>query len=198
MAPYYRPLGLLAAALGLTFGAVLTGAMHLDAIADTTDALGASSRKHALAIMRDHTIGAYGAVALLLDLIIKAAAVTALVRHGEALRFAIVAGALSRSTAVVLAASLPYARGEGGVGAVLTRPARTRAALAVTVALGIAVAVAGTDGAIAAGCATASAAGLWLTFRRWLGGVTGDTLGAAVELCELVLLVAAVALGGGG
>ena len=189
---------LLAVAVALAFSAALTGALHLDAIVDTADALGANSRERALAIMRDHAIGAYGAVALGLDLLIKAAALTALVHHGEALRFAIVAGVLSRSAPVALAASLPYARAEPGVGAVLTRSTRWRTSLTLVIALGIAVAVAGTDGAVLAACAVAINAVLWLSFRSWLGGVTGDTLGASVELCELAVLVAAVALRGGG
>src|SRR3954468_17193195 len=48
--------GLLAAVLAVTAGAVLTGALHFDALADTADALGARTRERALAIMRDHQI----------------------------------------------------------------------------------------------------------------------------------------------
>jgi adenosylcobinamide-GDP ribazoletransferase len=48
----------LAAVLGLAVGAVLTGALHLDALADSADALGAATRERALEIMRDHAIGA--------------------------------------------------------------------------------------------------------------------------------------------
>src|SRR5712691_8323609 len=75
----------LAAVLGLGAGALLTGALHLDALADTADALGATTRERALEIMREHAIGAYGAVAIGLDLLIKAGALTALVRHTHVL-----------------------------------------------------------------------------------------------------------------
>ena len=54
-------------------GRVLTGALHLDALADAADALTAPSRERALAIMRDHATGAYGTTALVLDLIVKTA-----------------------------------------------------------------------------------------------------------------------------
>src|SRR4051794_38981352 len=64
---------LLAALLGLSAAAVLTGVLHLDALADAADALGATTRERALEIMRDHSIGAYGGVALVLDLGLKAA-----------------------------------------------------------------------------------------------------------------------------
>src|SRR5713226_885335 len=70
---------LLAVALALAVGALLTGALHLDALADTADALGARSRERALEIMRDHAVGAYGAVAIALDLLIKGAALSVLV-----------------------------------------------------------------------------------------------------------------------
>lgn len=189
---------LLAVALALAAGTVLTGALHLDALADTADALGARSRERALEIMRDHAIGAYGTVAIALDLLIKAGALSALVSHEHVLRFAVAAGALSRLTPVLLAASLPYARAGGGAGVSLTRGSGLRAAVAAAFALAIAVVVAGIDGAVVAACAAAVAAVLGLVFRRWLGGITGDTLGAAVELSEATVLVFAVALVGAG
>jgi adenosylcobinamide-GDP ribazoletransferase len=189
---------LLAVALALAVGAVLTGALHLDALADTADALGARSRERALEIMRDHAVGAYGAVAVALDLLIKAGALAALVNHQHVLRFAVAAGALSRLTPVLLAASLPYARPGSGIGISLTQGGRRRAVVAVVVALAVAVAVAGIDGIVVAACAVGCAALLGVCFRRWLGGITGDTLGAAVELAEVVVLVVAVALVGAG
>lgn len=194
-----RPLSpLLAAALALTAGAVLTGALHLDGLADTADALGARSRERALEIMRDHAIGAYGAVAIVLDLLVKAGALAALTRGEHVLPFAVAAGALSRSIPVPLAATLPYARPGEGAAASLTRGGRWRAVVAAAIALAIAALAAGIDGLVVAACATVLALLLYCTLRRWLGGVTGDTLGAAVELSEATVLVVAVALVGGG
>jgi cobalamin synthase len=63
-------------------------------------------------------------------------------------------------------------------------------------ALVIALAVMGINGAALAVCAGALTVLLGLSFRRWLGGVTGYTLGAALELSELTVLVVAVALRG--
>src|SRR5262245_11857332 len=45
---------LAAGALAVALAALLTGALHLDALADTADSLGATSRERALEIMRDH------------------------------------------------------------------------------------------------------------------------------------------------
>jgi adenosylcobinamide-GDP ribazoletransferase len=185
---------LVAAGLALAAGALLTGALHLDGLADTADALGARTRERALEIMRDHTIGVYGTVALVLDLLVKAAALAALAERERVLAFAVIAACVARATPVLIAAALPYARAGGGAGASLTRAAPWRAALAGAIGLGIAVAIAGRDGAVLAAVAAIVAGAAPLACRRWLGGVTGDTLGAAAELAELAALVAAVAL----
>jgi adenosylcobinamide-GDP ribazoletransferase len=190
-----RPLSAaLAVALALAVGTLLTGALHLDGLADTADALGARSRQRALEIMRDHATGAYGAVAIVLDLLIKAAALAALTHHGRALPFAVAAGAQSRSIPVLLAAALPYARSGEGTAASFTQGGRGRAVAATAIALGIAVVAAGSNGLLVAACAPAVALPLGFVLRGWLGGVTGDALGAAVELSEATVLVVAVAL----
>jgi adenosylcobinamide-GDP ribazoletransferase len=186
-----------AAAVAVTVGVLLTGALHLDALADTADALGGRSFEGALEIMRDHAIGAYGAVSIALDLLMRAGVLTALISSGHVVAVAVTAGALSRGAPVALAAALPYARAGGGAGASLTQGSCVRAAVAAVFAVGIAAGVMGVPGVLVAGCAAAVVALLALAFRRWLGGVTGDMLGAAVELSEVAVLVAAVALGGG-
>jgi adenosylcobinamide-GDP ribazoletransferase len=188
---------LVAAALALVAGTLLTGALHLDALADTADALGGHSRERALQIMRDHSVGTYGAVAIVLDLLVKAAAIAALARDGHVVAFAIAAGALSRAVPVPLAAALPYARPGDGLARSLAGSAWARAAAAAAIATLIAALATGLDGFVLAACAAVLAVSLGAAFARWLGGVTGDTLGAAVELTELAMLVAAVALAGG-
>lgn len=185
---------LLAVALALTVQTAATGALHLDALVDTADALGGHSREHALAIMRDHAVGSYGVAAIGLDLLLKAAALTALAGEGRVVEFTMAAGALSRATPVVLAALLPYARPGEGAGVSLTRAGHVRAAAAAALSLVIAFAAAGANGLVVAALAATTALLLGLAFRRWLAGVTGDTLGAAIELTELVTLVGAVAL----
>ena len=188
----------LAAAIALAAGAVLTGALHLDGLADAADAIGGQSRERALEIMRDHAVGPYGVVALVLDLLIKGGALASLARHGHAVPFAVAAGALSRSTPVALSATLPYARSTEGTAASLVRAKRWRATVAATIGLGIATLAARGDGLFVGACVAAVALCLYCGLRRWLGGVTGDTLGAAVELSEATALVVAVALVGAG
>ncbi len=191
-----RMSALLAVALALAAGTLLTGALHLDALADTADALGARTRDRALEIMRDSTIGAFGAVAIALDLLLKAGALAALVQHAHVVRLALAAGAVSRMTPVLLAAALPYARAGGGTGAALATSRRVRAVLAALVALALAAGFAGIDGAVLWGCGILVAALAYVWLRGWLGGVTGDGLGAVLEVTETAALVVAVALVG--
>jgi adenosylcobinamide-GDP ribazoletransferase len=109
----------------------------------------------------------------------------------------VAAGALSRLVPVLLAAALPYARASEGAGVALTRGGPVGAVLATVVASAFAVGLAGADGAAMVGFTAALTVVLWLACRRWLGGVTGDALGAALEVTETGGLVLAVALVGG-
>src|SRR5258707_7927430 len=109
----------LAAVLGLGAGALLTGALHLDALADTADALGATTRERALEIMRDHSVGSFGAVALVLDLGAKGVALATLSARGHVLVFAVCAACAARVAPVLLSAVLPYARAGAGLGRAL-------------------------------------------------------------------------------
>jgi adenosylcobinamide-GDP ribazoletransferase len=97
---------------------------------------------------------------------------------------------------VLLAAALPYARADAGTGAALTGSGRARALLAALIALALAAGLAGADGAVLWACGIAVAALAYVWLRRWLGGVTGDALGAVLEVSETAALVLAVALVG--
>ncbi len=184
--------GVVAGAIGVGVAALVTGGLHLDALADTADALGAN-RVRALEIMRDPRIGAFGAAGLALALVVEAGSLGALAEQGDAVRAFLTASALSRATAPLLAALLPYARPEGAGGVLSGRVslgACFGAALAVAPAAllfgWVGVEVAAGVGLVAAACGVAS----W----RWLGGVTGDTLGATIQVTELVALVGLLAL----
>jgi len=181
----------LAAVIGLAAGAVLTGVLHLDALADTADAFGATTRERALEIMRDHSVGAYGTVALVLDLGAKAAALAVLAERHDALRLAVCAAAAARVAPVLLSSVLPYARPGGGTGNALGGTGWVRAVGAIAIAAGICILL---DAPLLLAVAVAVTVGVGLVARHALGGITGDVLGAAAELCEVTALVIAVAL----
>ena len=183
-----------AAGVAVAVAVLVTGAMHVDGLADTFDAAGGRSRERALEIMRDSRIGTYGASALALDLVLKVGAVSALLVRGGALPALIAAGALSRASSPTLAALLPYPRAGAGSGSVLTGLSRPLAASSLVLGLAIAVAALHGDAVWLAAGAAGVAIGLGLVYRRWLAGATGDCLGAATELCETVVLIVAVGL----
>jgi adenosylcobinamide-GDP ribazoletransferase len=183
---------LVAGGLAVGVAAVLTGAMHLDAVADTADALGGRSRERSLEIMRDHAVGAFGAVALVLVCLVDAASLGALGSSGDAALVGLAAGAGGRA-AILPLALLPYARPGEGQGRVLDGigPAT------VVVGLGLAVVLAlpaGAAGLAGLGAATIVTAALGVFWHRWLGGVTGDLLGATAKLAETAILVTALAV----
>ena len=177
--------------LALAAATLLTGALHLDALADSADALSARTRERALEIMRDHAIGSYGAVAIALDLLLKAGALSTLASHHTVLRTAIAAGALSRAAARAARRRLAV-RARGGRARRVTHPGRPRTRRNRRSACRRhRRRDRRDDGAIAAGVAAAIVVALAVCYRRWIGGVTGDTLGAAVELTEIAVFLTA-------
>ena len=169
--------------------ALVTGALHLDGLADTADGMGGGrTRADCLRIMKDHAIGSYGAVAITLLLALKIVTLAALISAHTALRALVVGGTLSRWTTLPLAAFLPCARPESGLGRVFAQHLRPRQVIAASVLTAAVVwLAAGWRGGLwwVAVAALTLLAGLW--FRRRLGGVTGDTLGAVVEICEVLV-----------
>jgi adenosylcobinamide-GDP ribazoletransferase len=183
----------LAAAIAVALEVLLTGAIHLDALADTADGLGAGTRERALEVMRDPAVGAFGAVAVGLSLLVKTAGVAAVAAGPEPVVALAAVFAVSRAAPVALAWALPYAHPVAGSGAALTTAAPGWPAAALVLAAGGAIAALGLRGVwlVLAGAVAAVVAGV--VARRRLGGVTGDVLGASVELTALLALVAAAA-----
>ena len=182
-----RPVG---DALLLALLALLTGALHLDGFADLCDGVGAGrDRAATLRIMKDSHIGAFGAVGLVLLVLVKYQALGAVPAASKpaALLLMPVAG---RWAAVALAVTLPYLRGPEGTGSAFARHAGGRELLLATLTLvAIATGLLQLAGLalVAVAAAVMALFGLWI--RRRLGGVTGDVLGAAVEITEVVSLL---------
>jgi adenosylcobinamide-GDP ribazoletransferase len=178
-----------AAALLLTLTVLLTRGLHLDGLADTVDGLGGGQNPEArLKIMKDSRLGAFGAVSLILVLLVKFALLTALAEKGPeeaVLLFPII----SRWGMVFLAYLSPYARPEGGLGQAMTEGLQGRAFIGATLsALGLAFLIFGPAGLV---LLALGGAAVWLLsryFHRKLGGITGDVLGAANEVLEVLAL----------
>jgi adenosylcobinamide-GDP ribazoletransferase len=183
---------LLDALLTVTLWKLLTGGLHLDGLADCLDGLVGKDVAERLRIMRDSRIGAFGAIGLILFLLLEVAAVSELSADSR-WRALMVAPAVARAATPLVAWVFPPATpvGQGA----MFRGGLTRARVAVAMALGavIAIAVLGVAGLLVCVMVAAASLGLgWFSARR-LGGMTGDVLGAAIEIAELVVLLTVVA-----
>jgi adenosylcobinamide-GDP ribazoletransferase len=189
------PLGEFPAALGTVAASLLlTGAFHEDGLADTSDALGgAFDRDKIFAILKDSRIGAFGACALVVSIVGRAALLARLGRHAAwALPLAC---AVARVGPIWQLATLPYvtpdavARSSGVAGAGFVQAsAGTAWALAVAFALASTRHVnAGRAAGVFAAVAVVALVTGWRYARR-AGGITGDFLGATEQLCELSAL----------
>ena len=191
---------LLACALVVALHALLTRGLHLDGLADLADGLGSyGDPERARAVMKAPDVGALGAAALVLVPAVQVAALLACTAAGRG-PLAVVLALVTARTAVTAActAGVPAAT-TTGLGALVAGTVPRGAALAV----GAATAAAGTAAAVALDAsatdrvlpAVAVATGL-LAARalrrhavRRVGGITGDVLGALVEVTTAVVLV---------
>lgn len=179
----------------LVAAVVVTGALHLDGLADWADGLGArGDRDRALRIMKDPLTGAFGVVSLAVLIAAKLVALSRLVEL-DAAAMIVVAAVVSRTMTVELAVGLPYARDEGGTGAPMVREAQPSHRLRAWVGGGaLAVLFGGATGLLAM-AGGAAVTGLFARqARRRLGGVTGDLLGANCELVETATLLLCAAV----
>ena len=177
-------------ALGATIA--LTGALHEDGLADAADSLGATNPDDRIAVMRDGSIGAYGVLALVLGVLLRAGAIAALESPGLVIAAWIAAGAASRAAIPVVMRTAEAARADGlaaAIGPPSAVPARTAAALGIAIALLFAGPWAGI---VALGVGACAAAGAINWARRTLGGYTGDVLGTVQQVTEIAILLAIV------
>jgi adenosylcobinamide-GDP ribazoletransferase len=170
---------------------VITGAVHLDGLADTADALGAGrDRERALDILHDSRVGTFGASAIFFDLTLKILALSTLAGHRRyaALLFAPM---LARWAMVVLASGLPYLRTHGSGSTLLVGKNFGHIAGIVTVFTLVIWWTLGELRTTAAATAVAIAIvfAMRMFYWRWLGGVTGDLIGACGEVIEIAVLL---------
>ncbi len=185
---------LLAATIAAAAGALLTGALHEDGLADVADSFaGGSTIERRLEILEDPRLGTFGVIALVASFLVRVSAV-AVFDASAALAVIPAAHALSRVPAVVLMRRQPAARTAGlavalaaGIG-----PAQEAAAVAIgTVACALLIGVWSIPAVAAAALVAAALAAL---ARARIGGVNGDVLGATQQLVELSVLLLGVAV----
>jgi len=182
-----------AAAVGIVFGLILTGAFHEDGLADTADALGGWTPEQRRQILKDSRHGSYGVAAMCSTIVIRVVCVASL---GPAAAFAglVAAHTLGRGAAVAVMGTAPPVPTEG-LGADYARGLRALpTALGVAASLVIATIATGWWAAPLAAAAGVGAVAVAMLARRAFGGVSGDLLGAVEQVGECLVLVVVTAL----
>ena len=173
----------------------VTGGLHLDGIADTADGLFSyRNRERMLEIMRDSTLGTNGVIALVLTVLVK----FTLLSHipGQGALFAVLATPILGRTALTWhSACARYARDVRGIGDYVNQMGLTQALAATGLSfllLLLLLVVFGVSGNIIVAVAMllllpsiGLAAGFAQYLKYRLGGITGDTIGASIELAEM-------------
>lgn len=181
---------LLHAALLLSVWVVLSGALHLDGLADSADAWlgGYGDRERTLTIMKDPRSGPIAVVTLVLVLLLKFAALLALIEQQHSVVLIIVP-LISRSALLGLFLTTPYVR-PGGLGQALAdHLPRLAGKQVLVISAVVCVLMTGLSGVWALVLATVLFVWLRQVMVRRLGGTTGDTAGALLELLEVAVLV---------
>ncbi|MCQ8119639.1 adenosylcobinamide-GDP ribazoletransferase [Methylomonas rosea] len=181
---------MLLAAIVLAAWVLLTGGLHLDGLADCADAWvgGHGDKQRSLQIMKDPASGPIAVSVLVLVLILKFAALTAMFEQTR-LAPLLLAPVLGRAAILGLMLTTDYVRPQGLAEALLQQLPRSHANWVLVISVLSAVVFLGFPALLFAGSLL-----FWVrqaTVSR-LGGVTGDVYGAAVELTEAAVLIAAV------
>jgi len=184
---------LLNAAILTTLWIALTGALHIDGLADSADAWvgGMGDRQRTLDIMKDPTCGPMGVVTIVVVTLLKFSALYTLLQQGNLLPLLLIP-MLGRGQILLLFLTTPYVRKQGMGSVVASQLPRAMAWSVLLITIIIWGYIIQWNGITA----LASLLILYALFRqslmRRIGGTTGDTAGALVELGELVLLIAVV------
>jgi adenosylcobinamide-GDP ribazoletransferase len=193
---------LLGAAIVLAAWVLITGALHIDGLADTADAWvgGHGDRERTLTIMKDPRSGPIALAVVNCLLLLKFAALAALVAHVHPAwrdprlgAGCILPPLLARAAMPVLFAHTPYVRAAGIAQDLTAHQSRTAGAVTVALTVLGTLAACRILGAIALGAAVIAYVIVRSALVRRLGGFTGDGAGALIEVIEAACLIAVAA-----
>ena len=182
-----------AALVVLAYLVLITGCLHEDGLADASDGLGGGwNPQQILTIMRDSRIGSYGAIALVMSLLLRWL-LLARVPAAAFLPTVVSAHVLCRWSTLPLSYFLPPARPAEGQGArvaqLVTRKGLLTGTALALVIVGAALRLLAWKAILAATVVTLSSG--WY-YRRRIGGVTGDCFGATNQLTEIAVYFTAL------
>jgi adenosylcobinamide-GDP ribazoletransferase len=180
--------------LALLFGVIVTGALHEDGLADCADGFaGSREPARALEIMRDSRIGTFGALAITFALLLKFTLISALGER-DVIRSLIVAAALSRWLVLPMALLFPAARRDGLGSAFANYVGPVQILIGAVPVLLSGAFLYGLRFIVVASGAIAAVGLFGWYCRRRIGGITGDCLGAAIQVAEIASYIVVVIL----
>jgi adenosylcobinamide-GDP ribazoletransferase len=186
---------LVAAAVAVTVGLLVTGAFHEDGLGDVADSFGGGiTIERRLEIMKDSRHGTYGVAAMCASIVVRIVSLGSLPGPAAMLAAAVAAHVLARTVAVGLMAAAPLAT-HRGLGADYGQSTTARRATTAA-AMGLALT------ALAVGwwvlpltvAALGAAAAVGVLAMRKIGGISGDVLGATEQVAECLCLVVCTGL----
>ncbi len=179
------------AAILITFWVLITGGLHLDGLADSADAWvgGFNDRQRTLEIMKDPYCSPIGVAVIVLVLLLKWAAISHLLKMDQT-AFLIVLPMLSRSVIIILFMTTVYVR-ESGLGTALLEyiPKDTILWSVLLLSTLLYIIFANVFSLLLAAIAIIA---LRRLITQRIGGMTGDTMGASIEIAEAVALLGLV------
>ena len=181
---------LIAAAVAVAVGLLITGAFHEDGLGDVADAFGGGwTIERRLEILKDSRHGTYGVAAICTSIVVRIISLGALPGPLDMFTAAVAAHTMARVAAVGLAGSMQLATNTG-LGADYGRSTTPlRAGVGCAAGTAITVVAIGWWAAPLTAAAVVAAAGTGLLARRKIGGINGDVLGAAEQVAECLCLV---------
>jgi len=174
----------------------ITGAFHEDGLSDMTDGLGGGwDKTRIMEIMKDSRVGSYGVIAITMALLSKFVLLSAF-NVGWIPLLLIAGHAFSRYCAVLIMAGMNYVREDASSKAKPLATQLSRNALIVASVFGLLPLLLLPISASLAGISLGLLATIWLgsKLQKWLGGYTGDCLGATQQLSELAFYLGALAV----
>jgi adenosylcobinamide-GDP ribazoletransferase len=174
----------------LVLWAWLTGGLHYDGLADTADAWvgGFGDRERTLAIMKDPSCGPIGVLSILIALLLKAAAIYVVLEQYYYAIALLILPCLARTAPLILLGTCAYVRQQGIAQHMVQHLPKTALWLVVGIS-GLSVLSFAWAGLLLLISFTVTLLYLRAKFVQRLGGTTGDSIGASIEILETMMIL---------
>ncbi|BBM44340.1 adenosylcobinamide-GDP ribazoletransferase [Leptotrichia trevisanii] len=172
---------------------LIVGIIHIDGLADTFDGLFSYGRKERmLEIMKDSRIGTNGTVVLILYFITKITIISEIITTNP--KYLIIFPIVARLSTSVNAGLSDYARKSGMSNAIISENGIFEVIFSLILTNILVFPIIGTNGTVTVFIALLFIILLMLNVRKKIGGITGDTMGASLELTSILVLFLGIIL----